>query len=64
MGTDIQTELAVLKASVKLVIAGPMLPPKARLAILQSCHVIELLTAEVALLRQALAQHFHLRGDA
>lgn len=64
MGTDIPTELAALKAAVKAATAGPLMPPKARAAIEQSCHLVELISLELAQLRQTLAQHLHLRGGA
>lgn len=64
MGTDIQAELCALKAAVKAATAGPLMPPKARAAIEHSCHVIELVTVELAHLRQTLAQHLHLHGGA
>lgn len=64
MGTDIPTELLALKEAVKAANAGPLMPPKARAALEHSCHVIELVTVELAHLRQTLAQHLHLRVGA
>lgn len=64
MGTDLTTELVALKLAVKLATAGPLMPPKARTAIEQSCLVIELLAGELAQLRTILAQHLHLRPGA